>query len=84
MTTRSETHLKDMQEQMKKMSKWNEEHKNHKDQFLPKNIEKMDNTKHYKTFMEVYGVMPFQVDGELVGKLHWELVDGYTKGRKNK
>ena len=82
MTTQNETHLKDMKEQMKKMNEWNKKHKNHKDQFLPKNIAKMDNTRNYKTFMEIYGVMPFQVDGELAGKHHQELVDGYAKERK--
>ena len=55
--------------------------KDHKDVFLPKNIEKMENTKYYKMFMEDYGAMPFKVDSEIARKLHSELVEGYRKGR---
>ena len=32
--------------------------------------------------MEDYGVMPFQVDGEIAGKLYRDLVEGYMKGKK--
>ena len=82
MTTRSTTQSNDMEKQMQMMRKWNERLKyNNKDIFLLKNVEKMENTKYYKTFMEDYGVMPL-TDREMAGKLHRELVEGYMKGEK--
>ena len=64
MTTRSEAQLKAMKERTKTMKEWNENNRNLRDKFLPKNMGKMENTENYKTFMDVYGVMPFQVDKE--------------------
>ena len=52
MTTRSATQLEDMEKQKQMMETWNEKLKDHKDVFLPKNIGKMENTEHYKMFME--------------------------------
>ena len=66
------------------MTDWNNNNKALRDSFLPKDVGKMENAKNYKTFMEIYGVMPFKVDEEQAGKLHQELMDGYAKGRKKK
>ena len=66
------------------MRDWNKSNRNLRDQFLPKNMGKMENTKTYKTFMEVYGVMPFKIDEEQAGKLHLELTAGYAKGGRKK
>ena len=84
MTTRSEAQLKAMEERIKTMQEWNENNKTLRDQFLPKNMGKMENTENYKPFMEVYGVMPFQVNEKQAELLHKELVVGYEKGRKQK
>ena len=66
------------------MHDWNRDNIVLRDQFLPKNIGKMENAKTYKTFMEVYGVMPFKIDEEQAGKLHLELTEGYAKGGRKK
>mgnify|MGYP003334886631 CR=1 FL=1 len=84
MTTRSEAQQKAMKERTKTMNEWNENNKNLRYQYLPKNMEKMENTENYKPFMDVYGVMPFQVIEEQAGILHQKLVAGYEKGRKHK
>ena len=44
----------------------------------------MKDTVNYKEFLEDYGAMPFQVDGEMAGKLCRDLVEGYEKGSKGK
>ena len=84
MTTRRKSRLKDSKDHMKMMLDWNKNNIVLRDQFLPKNIGKMENAKTHKTFMEVYGVMPFKIDEEQAGKLHLELTAGYAKGGRKK
>ena len=59
------------------MRKWNENNKNLRDQFLPKNMGTIKNRENYKPFMDVYGVILFQVNEEQVGILHQKLLAGY-------
>ena len=74
--------MNNMEQQKRKMEDWNEKLREQKGAFLPKNIARMENTEHYEMFMEDYGAMPFRVDSEIARKLHSELVEGYSKGRK--
>ena len=74
--------MNNMEQQKRKMEDWNEKLREHKGAFLPKNIARMENTEHYEMFMEDYGAMSFRVDSEIARKLHSELVEGYSKGRK--
>ena len=74
--------MNNMEQQKRKMEDWNEKLREHKGAFLPKNIARMENTEHYEMFMEDYGAMPFRVDSEIAKKLHNELVEDYSKGRK--
>ena len=44
----------------------------------------MEYTKNHLEFLEEYGAIPFQVDGETESRLRQEFIDGYKEGRKNK